>query len=203
MEAAGLIGSDQIQGRATLGGNLCNASPRRRLGPPSGGAWRRGDHRGTRRRALRAGFGSGDRAGRNFSRSGRVHHRIPGSPLRLGERPDAYERFIPRTEMDIAVVGSAARIRVDNSGRCQEATVVLAAVAPTVVEVSAASGILAGRVIPEGSPQDPLWDELGKRRSPAATRSTTNAAPRSSAAGWQESWPKDRRHRRPTRKEAL
>ena len=161
VEAAGLIGSDQIQGRATLGGNLGNASPAADSVPPlvalgaeaiiAGPAGERSAP--VSEVVLGPGATSLDRT--EFI----TEFRIP-TPARGSS--DAYERFIPRTEMDIAVVGSAARIRIDGDGRCREAAVVLAAVAPTVVEVSAASEILAGLVIPEHPSQDPFWDELGE-----------------------------------------
>jgi len=161
VEGAGLIGSDQIQGRATLGGNLCNASPAADSVPPlvALGAEaiivRRGGARSAPVSEVVVGPGATSRAPPEFI----PEFRIP-APSRGSS--DAYERFIPRTEMDIAVVGAAARIRVDGDGRCEEAAVVLAAVAPTVVEVSAASGILEGRVIPHYSGRDAFWDELGE-----------------------------------------
>ena len=63
--------------------------------------------------------------------------------------------------MDIAVVGSAARIRVDPAGRCADADLVLGSVAPTAVEVDRAAEILSGRRIPLRRPEHPLWIELG------------------------------------------
>jgi carbon-monoxide dehydrogenase medium subunit len=68
------------------------------------------------------------------------------------ERPppstsDAYLRFIPRTEMDIAVVGAAARVTIDGSGVCTDAVIALGAVAPTVVRVRAAEDALVGQAI--------------------------------------------------------
>ncbi|MDE0121397.1 MAG: xanthine dehydrogenase family protein subunit M [bacterium] len=161
VEGAGLIGSDQIQGRATLGGNLCNASPAADSVPPlvALGAEAiivgRGGERSAPVSEVVVGPGATSLDQSEFI----TEFRIP-APSRGSS--DAYERFIPRTEMDIAVVGAAARIRVDGDGRCEEAAVVLAAVAPTVVEVSAASGILEGRVIPHYSGRDAFWDELGE-----------------------------------------
>ena len=60
---------------------------------------------------------------------------------------DAYERFIPRTEMDIAVVDAAARISLDESGNCKEARVAIGAAAPTVIRVPEAEAILHGKKI--------------------------------------------------------
>ena len=60
---------------------------------------------------------------------------------------DAYERFIPRTEMDIAVVDAAARVSLDEKGYCQEAKIAIGAAAPTVSRVPEAEKILHGKKI--------------------------------------------------------
>ena len=60
---------------------------------------------------------------------------------------DAYERFIPRTEMDIAVVDAAAKISLDERGHCQEVKIAIGAAAPTVIRVPAAERILQGEKI--------------------------------------------------------
>src|SRR3546814_9874197 len=70
-----------------------------------------------------------------------VAFRLPKRPARSA---DAYLRFIPRTEMDIAVVGAAVNVTLDQSGKCTEAMVVLGAVAPTAVIVPAAAEALIG-----------------------------------------------------------
>ena len=158
-EGTGLIGSDQIQGRATLGGNLCNASPAADSVP-----------------SLVALGAQAVIVGPQGERSVPVSDVVLGPgvisldqtefitqfhiPTPASGASDAYERFIPRTEMDIAVVGAAARIRLDQNGRCIAATVILAAVGPTVAEVDTASEILAGRRIPEQPNQDLLWQQL-------------------------------------------
>jgi carbon-monoxide dehydrogenase medium subunit len=160
VEATGLIGSDQIQGRATLGGNLCNASPAADsvpalvaldatavvIGP--------GGERTLPVSEVAIGPGATSLNRAEFI----TEFRIPAPAARSS---DAYERFIPRTEMDIAVVGAASRIRLDTDGTCLDASVVLGAVAPTVVEVHAAPEILKGRRIPDIASTDPLWGELG------------------------------------------
>ncbi len=153
VEAAGLIGSDQIQNRASLGGNLCNASPAADSVP-----------------ALVVEGAQAVIAGPDGERTVPVLD-IPTGPgqtsLRPGEfvveflidRPpartsDAYLRLIPRSEMDIAVVGAAARISLDCDGNCSDATIALGAVAPTVVTVPAASEALVGRPIGDSSLAD-------------------------------------------------
>ena len=161
VEAVGLIGSDQIQGRATLAGNLCNASPAADSVPSLailGAAAVIVGPGGTRTVPVPdvvtgPGATSLDRA--EFVLEFRIRAPAPGAS-------DAYQRFIPRTEMDIAVVGAAARIRVDRAGVCTEAGLALGAVAPTVVEVDRAAEILCGRKIPLRRREHPVWIELGE-----------------------------------------
>ncbi len=143
VEALGLVGSTQIQGRATLGGNLCNASPAADSVP-----------------ALIAAAATCRIAGPQGEREARVEDVVvsPGrTSLQKGEfivsftlppRParsaDAYLRLIPRTEMDIAVVGAAVSLSRDEAGRCRHARVALGAVAPSAILVAAAGRILEG-----------------------------------------------------------
>ena len=146
VEAAGLIGSDQIQNRASLGGNLCNASPAADSVPAlivndaqavvaSAG--------GTRKVPVAdivTGPGSTSLADGEFV----VEFEVATPPANTA---DAYLRFIPRTEMDIAVVGAAARITLDGDGKCTAASIALGAVAPTVVRVPVAEAALTGSTI--------------------------------------------------------
>ncbi len=142
-EGVGLIGSAQIQSRASVGGNLCNASPAADAVPAlvALGA-----------RAVIAGRGGSREVSveRFVTSPGRtvlaadellVALRIPPCPPRSA---DAYLRFIPRTEMDIAVVGAAVRIALAPDGSVSAASVALGAVAPTVVAVPAAGQALVG-----------------------------------------------------------
>ena len=62
---------------------------------------------------------------------------------------DAYLRFIPRTEMDIAVVGAAVSLTLDAGGVCADARVVLGAVAPTAILLPEAAAALVGRKLDE------------------------------------------------------
>ncbi len=143
VEAAGLIGSAQVQGRASLGGNLCNASPAADSAPAliAAGA-----------QCLIAGP-AGERVlpvahlqtgpGRNQLGPGEILRalRIPKPRPRQG---DAYLRLIPRTEMDIAVVGAGVCLTRSADGqRIETLRLALGAVAPTAVEVDVAH--LAGR----------------------------------------------------------
>jgi carbon-monoxide dehydrogenase medium subunit len=75
-----------------------------------------------------------------------VEFRVPKPKPR---QSDAYLRFIPRTEMDIAVVGCAVNVTLDASGTCTDARVVLGAVAPTQVIVGEAAQALIGHKLDE------------------------------------------------------
>ena len=70
-------------------------------------------------------------------------------PKRPPHSADAYLRFIPRTEMDIAVVGAAVSLTLDAGGVCTDAQVVLGAVAPTAIDVPDAAAALVGRRLDE------------------------------------------------------
>jgi carbon-monoxide dehydrogenase medium subunit len=73
-----------------------------------------------------------------------VAFHLPKSPPRSA---DAYLRFVPRTEMDIAVVGAGVSVTLDASGVCTDARVVLGAVAPTALLVADAAAALIGRAL--------------------------------------------------------
>ena len=143
VEAAELIGSTQIQGRASLAGNLCNASPaadtvpalvaaaaRCRIAGPKGMRHVPVEHVCTGPGQLSLGDGE-------FV----VAFELPERPARSA---DAYLRFIPRTEMDIAVVGAGVNLSFDEEGRCTAARVALGAVAPIVILVEEAGAALLG-----------------------------------------------------------
>ena len=143
VEASGLIGSDQIQSRSSWGGNLANASPAADT-PPSLIV--------NEARAVIAGPG-GERTvpvaevatGPGITSLGPgeliVEFELDEPPARTA---DAYLRLIPRTEMDIAVVGAAARVTLNEDGIVAAAAVALGAVAPTVVRVPDAEAALVG-----------------------------------------------------------
>ena len=143
VEAMDLIGSTQVQGRATLVGNLCNGSPAADSVPAmvaAGAELSVTNVEGTRRvpvKDIPAGPGRTNLAQGDVVSA--VH--IPARGERGG---DAYLRFIPRTEMDIAVVGCAVNISLDDSGIITHARISLGAVAPTVLLLDDAADILIG-----------------------------------------------------------
>jgi carbon-monoxide dehydrogenase medium subunit len=163
VEAANLIGSTQIQGRATLAGNLCNASPAADSVPALIAARATcvivGPD-GTREvpvEAIQAG------PGRTTLRPGEfvLEFRMPPRPKRSA---DAYLRLIPRTEMDIAVVGAGVSLALDGDGAISEAHVALGAVAPTCLLVPDAGAALVG-----GRLDEPALEQLD-----AAARAACN-----------------------------
>jgi CO/xanthine dehydrogenase FAD-binding subunit len=148
IEATNLIGSTQIQGRASLAGNLCNASPAADSVPALIAARATCVVAGSNGRrevpveAIATGPGRTSLAPDEFI----VEFRLPKRPPRSA---DAYLRFIPRTEMDIAVVGAGVNLTLDASGACTDACLVLGAVAPTAVIVAEAATALVGRKLDE------------------------------------------------------
>lgn len=149
-EAAGLIGSDQIQNRSSLGGNLCNASPAADSVPAMIANHARavvagpGGTRTVPVAEIATGPGKTSLGDGEFV----VEIEVDAPPASTS---DAYLRMIPRTEMDIAVVGAAARITLDDAGTCTEATIVLGAVAPTAVRVPDAETALVGNAVNDDS----------------------------------------------------
>jgi CO/xanthine dehydrogenase FAD-binding subunit len=143
VEAAHLIGSTQIQGRASLGGNLCNASPAADstcalivnraqcvIAGPSG-----------ERRVPVEEFCTAP--GRTVLQRGEILVAFD-LPRPAAGTADAYLRLIPRSEMDIAIAGAAVSISVDAAGVCTAARVAVGAVAPTALLVPGATAALVG-----------------------------------------------------------
>jgi carbon-monoxide dehydrogenase medium subunit len=156
-----LIGSIQVRGRASIGGNLCNASPAADSVP-----------------ALIAAGAVARVIGPNGIREVPVEQIpiAPGKtslakgeiiasfflPPRLALSGDAYQRFTPRTEMDIAVVGVGISLTLDGGGTCTAARVALGAVAPTALLVKEAADALIGTRV-----DDAALDRLAKAASAA------------------------------------
>lgn len=150
VEAANLIGSTQVQGRCTMGGNLCNGSPAADSVP-----------------ALIAAGAVATVVGPNGRRDVKVEDvmlaprklslqkgeiiasfLLPARPAHSG---DAYLRFIPRTEMDIAVVGCGVSLTLDGSGTCTAARVSLGAVAARPLLVEDAGKALVGTKVDDAA----------------------------------------------------
>lgn len=164
MDSANLIGGIQIQGRASMGGNLCNASPAAdsipslivysaicNIAGPNG-----------RRQLPVEEFCVAP--GRTALQNGEflVSLQIPAPQPGFGA---AYLRFIPRNEMDIAVVGAGASVQLDESRtKILSARIALGAVAPKPLFVAAAGEALAGKAI-----SDDVIEEAARLAQAAAT----------------------------------
>ncbi len=150
-DSAKIIGGWQIQGRASIGGNLCNSSPAADSIPSlivEGAACRIAGPTGERTVPV-LDFCTGP--GTNCLAEGEllVSLVLPPPEKSAGSR---YMRFIPRNEMDIAVVGAGAWLRLDESGESvEEARLGLAAVAPTPLAADEAATWLQGKPATEES----------------------------------------------------
>ena len=142
-DGVALIGSVQVKGRASIGGNLCNASPAADSIP-----------------ALIAANAVATIIGPDGTREDAVENIVTGPgktslgdgefivsfsfPARPAHSGDCYMRLTPRTEMDIAVVGVGANLTLDGSGVCTAARIAVCAVAPTPLLVADAAAALVG-----------------------------------------------------------
>jgi carbon-monoxide dehydrogenase medium subunit len=148
-EAAGLIGSVQIKDRASVGGNLCNGSPAADTTPALialGAECVIASQKGTRTVKVEDFVVS---PGRTVLQPGEilVEFRIPAPKPHSS---DCYMRFIPRNEMDIAVVGVGAAVTL-NGDTCTAARIGLGAVAPTPLFAKDASASLVGKPLNDGN----------------------------------------------------
>ncbi len=150
VEAAGLIGSTQIQGRATIAGNLCNGSPAADAVPALVAAEAKVRIAGPGRRRDLPVEKVVTGPGKTALKKGELVESIflPKRPPRSG---DAYLRFIPRTEMDIAVAGAGVSLSLDRKGVCTRARVAIGAVGPRVVLVARAAKALIGTSLDEAT----------------------------------------------------
>ncbi|GLS39750.1 oxidoreductase [Mesorhizobium tianshanense] len=143
VEAARLIGSKQVQGRCTIVGNLCNASPAADSVPALVAAGARaliigpGGRRTIPVEAVPTAPGKTSLAKGEIIEAILLDRRAPRSG-------DAYLRFIPRTEMDIAVVSAGVNLTLDEQGAVESARVAVGAAAPTVLLVEEAAEVLIG-----------------------------------------------------------
>ncbi len=162
-EATDLIGSTQVQGRATLSGNLCNASPGADTVPALIACRARvviAGPKGEREVAVED-FTTGP--GQTVLGRGElvVEFKVPAPAAHAS---DAYLRLIPRTEMDIAVVGAGVSVELDGDGVVRAARVALGAVAPKAIVVEAAAEALVGSRL-----EDAALEAAGAASSAAAT----------------------------------
>ena len=162
IESAQLIGSLQIQNRATLGGNLCNAAPSADAVP-----------------LLIALCATVEIAGASGKRTVAVES-IPAAPGRSTLAPDEivtslllpatvqrsaarYLRFTPRREMDIAIAGSGVWIALDQQGAVAAARITLASVAPVPLRAPEAEKSLTG-----ARPSRAVFEAAGRKAAQEA-----------------------------------
>jgi carbon-monoxide dehydrogenase medium subunit len=144
-DGAALVGSVQVRNLATVGGNLCNAAPSADMAPPlmalDAEAVIAGP-KGERRVPLTA-FFKGVRQTVLGADELLVAFVVPAPAAGSG---GSYIRHTPRRELDIAVVGVASQVTIQN-GRCVKARIALASVAPTPVMATAAQQALEGQAL--------------------------------------------------------
>lgn len=142
-QSARLIGSLQVQNRASLGGNICNAAPSADAVPAlicHRASVSIAGPEGKREEALETFLLA---PGQTSLKPGEllVSIALPAPPARSAAQ---YVRFTPRREMDIAIAGAAAWLRLDATGAIAEARIVLASVGPTPIRAPAAEQRLSG-----------------------------------------------------------
>ncbi len=163
VDAAALIGGIQVQSRASLGGNLCNASPAADASPALMALGARlviGSPTGSRELPVEEFFLG---PGRNALQPGEllVQVKIPSQPANSSAH---YLRFIPRNEMDIAVASAGVRFALNGEGRIESARVAFGAVAATALMVPAAAAALNGNL-----PTEETFGAAGDAASALAT----------------------------------
>lgn len=150
IDGANLVGSIQVRGRATVAGNLCNASPAADTVPAmiAAGAIASVVGPAGRREVPVEQIPAGP--GKTTLAKGEliVSFFLPKRPAHSG---DAYLRFTPRSEMDIAVVGVGLNLTLDDKGVCTAARVSLGAVAERALLVPEAAAALIGTKVDEAA----------------------------------------------------
>lgn len=147
VDSASLIGGIQIQSRASLGGNLCNSSPAADSIPTliALGATCQIAGPGGRRELPVEQFCTGP--GRNALQDGEMLVAL-SFPAPAANSGAAFERFIPRNEMDIAVCNAAASVQLSDDGATfRAARIAVGAVAPTPLLLADAAAALAGQPV--------------------------------------------------------
>jgi len=161
VEAANLIGSKQVQGRCTMTGNLCNASPAADSVPALVAAGAKAIVQGPKGKRTVAVEQIPVSPGKTSLKKGELIEALV-LPARKPRSGDAYLRFIPRSEMDIAVVSAGVSLTLDAKGVVTAARVALGAVAPTVQLVAAAAKAIIGTKL-----DDAALEKLGQAASAA------------------------------------
>lgn len=146
-DAASLVGSPATRHVGTLGGNICNASPAMESGSPLlifEATVELASSTGPRQMPL-AQFLVGP--AKTTRKQGELLTAVllPRPPA--GHTGSAYLRLEYRQAMEIAVVGAAAMVSIDETGRCHTARLSLTAVAPTCVRSPDAEAILTGQTL--------------------------------------------------------
>jgi len=161
-EAAGQLASIGVRNIATVGGNLCNASPSADMAPSLIGLEAQVKIAGLKRtrKVLLEDFFKGP--GMTILGKGEmvVEIQVPMIPPKTGA---AYLKYGIRGSIDLAIVGVAAVITLGKRGECEEAKIVLGAVAPTPMRAKRAEEILKGKKIDKG-----LIEESGEIASKEA-----------------------------------
>ena len=172
VDSASLIGSIQIQGRASIGGNLCNSAPSAD-GIPAlialGAVANVAGPNGNREIPVEE-FCTGP--GQNVLESGEILVSVSIAAPQDNSGA-AYLRFIPRNEMDIAVAGVGASVLLDSSGQnFVSARIALASVAPTPVFSKAAGDSLAGKPVSDDSINEAAEKAMGDAKPITDMRGT-------------------------------
>jgi xanthine dehydrogenase FAD-binding subunit len=156
-DAAHIIGGWQIQSRASIGGNLCNSSPAADSIPALIALNATANISGQSGQRTVAIKGFCTAPGKNILQSGEmlVSLTVPATSPKSGS---AYERFIPRNEMDIAVVGAASWVQLNAQGtEITACRIALGAVAPTPKLAELASQSLLGK-----APSEAVFEQAGE-----------------------------------------
>ncbi|MBX3014382.1 MAG: xanthine dehydrogenase family protein subunit M [Caldilineaceae bacterium] len=164
VDSASLIGGVQVQGRASIGGNLCNASPAADSIPSliaQGVICNIAGPNGRRQLPVEEFCVA---PGRTALQNGEFLVSLQFAAPKPGYGA-AYLRFIPRNEMDIAVVGAGAAVQLDESRtKILAARIALGAVAPKPLFIPAAGEALVGKTV-----SDAVIDEAARVAQAAAT----------------------------------
>ena len=154
-EAVRVVGSLQLRNLASVGGNLCNASPSADTAPPlmvlgaTAGVWRDESRRET---VPVESFFEGPGSSVLGTGDLLLAVEVPEPAPRTG---DAFERFTPRSAMDIAIASAAAAVTLDAAGeKVERARVALGAVAPTPIRALRAEEYLQDK---EPTPEVLRW----------------------------------------------